>query len=191
MQTVVLPFRLIVNQALLLLLAIAIEAMVLRQQLKYPPRKSIEYSASINLWSTLIGWLIFFVVAGGIPLLPAIKLELINFIFFDRWSPDLFSWLVTAGFFTFFITVFVELIGFLQLQRLRQEREEIESKYTQQRRLPKYIKASRLGPGINAPSTDRTNEAEPLYAILVANAASYTAIVAVLVALQVASRGTF
>ncbi|MGF1500046.1 MAG: filament integrity protein FraC [Elainellaceae cyanobacterium] len=186
METVVLPFRLIVNQALLLLLAIAIEAMVLRQRLRYPPRKSIEYSASLNLWSTLIGWLIFFAAAGSIPFIPALRMELINFIFFNRWSTDLFSGLVIVGFFTFFITVIVELVGFILLQWLRQEQESLESSYGRSRRgltLDILPRRSRRGL-VASTSTDEVREASRLSALLAANAVSYLAVVVVLATLQ-------
>ena len=57
------PFRLIVTQSLLIVVAIALEAIILRRFLQYPPRKSVEYSTSINLFSLVVGW--FFLPESG------------------------------------------------------------------------------------------------------------------------------
>jgi hypothetical protein len=169
----VLPLRAIAFQCLFLLLAIAIEAAVLREVLKLPYRKSVEYAASINLLSTVVGWLIFFSFE---PLFPAdLKLQLINCIFFDQWSSRIAPWIILAGFATFFISFLVKLSGLDLLRLLLQDKKEEketdqDSQAEKNRRYQNTVRArknAREGP----------NQAN---AILVANALSYTAILLVL-----------
>ena len=58
----VLPLRAIVFQCLLLLVAIALEAKVLRRQLQLGYQPSIRYAASLNLLTVVLGWMAFFSV---------------------------------------------------------------------------------------------------------------------------------
>jgi hypothetical protein len=103
-------------QCLFLLVAIAIEGYVLQRRLQIVPRTSIEFAASVNLLSVLVGWLVFF---GVEPVLPStIQLQLINFILFSQWAPGMANWIVPAGFVTFFISFFIKLQGLSQLRLL-------------------------------------------------------------------------
>ena len=168
----VLPLRAIAFQCLFLLLAIALEAAVLRQALKLPYRKSVEYAASINLLSTAVGWLIFFSLEPLVP--PELKFQLINCVFFDQWSSGIAAWVILAGFITFFISFLVKLSGLdllrLLLQDKKEEKDQTEAQPEKSKRYEDTLRArksAREGP----------NQAN---AVLIANALSYTAILLVL-----------
>ncbi|NJR39502.1 MAG: hypothetical protein HC781_12655 [Leptolyngbyaceae cyanobacterium CSU_1_4] len=82
----VVPLRAIAFQIVFLLMAIAIEATVLHKQLNIPPKQSIQFAASINLLTTVAGWLVTFLLLGTslslpTPLLTELKIALMNFIF--------------------------------------------------------------------------------------------------------------
>ena len=171
-----LPFRLVITQAVLILVAIALESMVFNRILGYPPRKSVEYATSLNLFSLFVGWFLFLNLIGTFPLPAVIKLDLISFILFDRWSNSTFIWSITAGLTTFFGTFLIEFIAFRALQRLRNEAEAIEKQLGLTQRRPRYS-ASRY-PGLF--SLNEGGQGDPLYAILLANAASYSAVVILL-----------
>ncbi|MGF1538744.1 MAG: filament integrity protein FraC [Elainellaceae cyanobacterium] len=180
MTVYLLPLKVISTQALLLLFVIAIESVVLRRRLKFSPRKSVEYAMSLNLLSLVLGWFAFF---AGLALLAnsdsveAVETDLINLLFLNGQLPNTFLWIVIAGFITFFLTVFIEILGFVQLQQLRGEREEIELRYG--RRKPKFPMGYRREPRAGQP------EAKPAYAILIANATSYSLMLIVLITLQI------
>lgn len=179
----VLPLTVIMTQALLLLLAIAIEAVVIQRQLMFAPSKSVEYSASLNLLSTVLGWLVFFVLADTVPLPEAIELELLNLIFFDQPIEGALVWLLALGFTVFFGTILIERIGFTLLQWLLEERNPLEEKTS---RRPRFFSRSI---GRTKPMTFDTaqdQDPDPLYALVWANAASYMVIVAMLITVRVA-----
>ena len=82
MFSFVLPLRAIVFQMLFLSLAIAIEALVFQKQWKLSRKASIEYSLGLNLFSTGLGWLVFFAVQ---PFLSTnLKKQIITFVFFNN-----------------------------------------------------------------------------------------------------------
>lgn len=77
----VLPLRAILFQLLLLLIAIAIEAVIYHRKLKLPRQTSVEYSISLNLLSTVLGWIAFFMIQTQLS--PSVRIQLISRIFFD------------------------------------------------------------------------------------------------------------
>lgn len=163
----------------MLLFVIAVESVVLRRRLKFPPRRSVEYAMSLNLLSLVIGWLVFFVaiaLLGDSPSANAIETDLINLLFLNGQLPNTFLWIVIAGFITFFVTVFIEISGFFQLQQLRGEQKQIEVRYGQ--RKPRFPMGYRRGTMTGQPET------KPAYAILIANATSYSLMLTVLIVLQ-------
>lgn len=81
MFSLVLPLKAIVFQMLFLSLAIAVEALVFQKQWKLSRKASIEHSLALNLFSTCLGWLIFFAVQ---PLLSInLKKQIITYVFFN------------------------------------------------------------------------------------------------------------
>ena len=171
------PLRLMVTQSLLIVVAIALESLAIRRLLNYPPRKSVEYSTSINLFSLVVGWFFFLNLVSNVPLPAAIIEDLMNLILYDVWSTSTKALTIIVALVTFFITFFVEYIGFISLQKLRNEEEDLER---QIRKQPKYgqLRARGLFSLSHQTSTD------PLYALLLANGASYAAIVAILLLLH-------
>lgn len=118
----VLPLRAVAFQTVFLLMAIAIEAAVLYRFLNtdskqtIDPKQSIQYATTINLLSTVVGWLAFFLFFGLAYALPSewsarLKANLINFIFFDQWSSETATSLVLICFAMFFITFAVKQAG--------------------------------------------------------------------------------
>lgn len=169
------PLRLMVTQSLLIVVAIALESLVLGRFLKYPPRKSVEYSTSINLFSLVVGWFFFLNLVSNFPLPDPIMEELMKLILYDQWSNSTFAGMVIVALITFFVTFFIEFIGFTSLQKLRNEEEGLERQIDRTRKQPKYGPRAR-----SLFSLGEQSNTDPLYALLLANAASYTAIVAIL-----------
>lgn len=165
----VVPLRMIVFQAMFILIAIAIESYIFRRQLQVPPRTSIEYAATIILFSVLVGWLLFFFTE---PLLPQlIRLQLLSYIFFNQWSQGMESWAVPTAIVTFFLSFFLKLQGLILLKRLREEpREDAIEPVTR----PSFATLKR-------PRATGTRLAA---IVLLANAASYGAISLVLLLRQ-------
>jgi hypothetical protein len=95
----IIPLRAILFQAFFLIIVTAIEASILYWRLKFGRKKSVQYSAAMNLFAAIFGWVIFFSV---VPILPKeLKAEIISYIFFNNffyptnYSPVL--WLVVAA----------------------------------------------------------------------------------------------
>lgn len=100
----VLPLRALLSQMLILWLAIAIESWFFQQLLDLKPRISVEYAATINLFSTCIGWLLFF---AWFPFSSLEERELlIRFIFLGQWNPISLALIVLS-----LVIFFVSLLG--------------------------------------------------------------------------------
>jgi hypothetical protein len=112
--TGVLPLRAIAFQLLFLLLAMAIEGAVLRSRLGIGRKLSMQYAATINLLSVVMGWIGFFVVE---PFLPAEwRRVLVQFVFFGiRSLPPA---LILVGFGVFIATFVLKLQGMVWLDWL-------------------------------------------------------------------------
>ncbi len=101
----ILPLRSILYQLLFIVMAIAIEALVLQRYLGIGRKTSIQYSATANLLSTVVGWFIFFVAE---PLLdPDWRGQLISYIFFDLTSNQ--ALLIGLAFIIFIGTFIIKL----------------------------------------------------------------------------------
>lgn len=55
----ILPLRAFIFQTLLLLTSIAIEATIIHRQLNLSRLTSIQYATTLNLFSTVLGWIVF------------------------------------------------------------------------------------------------------------------------------------
>lgn len=174
--SLVFPIRAIAFQFVFLLIAIAIEAYVLQRTLGIAPKRSVEYAAVINLLSTVIGWIVFFNFHNFLPTL--VKLELIGGIFFDQWSRNIAAWIVVSALITFFMTFLVKLIGFQAMQGFLGDRPFSEF-FTVALKDDDALVAGEREPIFLKPTNSR-KVAPQVNAILVANAASYSAITLVL-----------
>ena len=111
--TDVLPLRAIAFQLLFLFMAIAIEAAVLNERLNLGRKLSMQYSATVNLLSTVVGWMVFF---GVEPWLPSTARQiLVEYVFFGVRSVPPTVYLI--GFAAFVLTFALKLQGieFLEL----------------------------------------------------------------------------
>lgn len=114
----VLPLRAFLSQILILWLAIAIESWFFQKSLMLSPKTSVEYTAVINLFSTCIGWLTFFVWES---FLSKGEVELLmGYILLGQWHP-VSALLILAAFLVYTISFLgkwkgLEILKFLLLQ---------------------------------------------------------------------------
>lgn len=199
----VLPLRAILFQVLFLLIAVAIEAMILHWRLKMGRKKSVGYAASLNLLSTVVGWLLFFFTAPRLS--PGLKAQLISYILFNKFfSPPTSSspvfWIIQAAIITFFISLFVkirayQLFKFLNKPKPEQADKTGERRGTARSEYPLYVEnAVAIGHAVvfgEVPHKKRLSEPKNLpnsfvlsrrqaMALLWAHAASHSAILLIL-----------
>ncbi|PZV10090.1 MAG: filament integrity protein fraC [Leptolyngbya sp.] len=170
----VLPLRAIAFQGLFLLIAIALEAIVYFRRLGFDYKTSVRYAASVNLFSTFIGWLIFFNLQNLLP--PPLKDQLISYFFFERffqnpWTPGIAPLLALLGLIIFMSVFFLELksleildllLGKIKIEDTTSSREDTRTSRLRQQ-------------GILFKPNSRA------YAVLVANAYSFSAILFLLI----------
>jgi hypothetical protein len=171
MLPLVLPLRMVVFQSMFLLTAIALESIVLIQRLQITPRKGVEYATTINFLAAATGWLLFVSFQSVLP--ATVRLPLIAFVLLDQWSDDLLIWIILAAITTFFLSFLMKWMGFNLLKWFLGDRQ----------------------PGVTTPGKESLNLKTALKhrlereqqvldpsakTILLANAVSYTAMVAVL-----------
>lgn len=129
------PLGAILFNFLFLLVAIPLEAYVLNTRLKFDKKTSAFYAVSINLFSNVIGWIIFFFIDPVLP--PQIKSELINFIFFNRLqAPNIQTLMILTAFIIFFGTFLVKyfLLRILLMSLSELKKADPEPQPIQQRR---------------------------------------------------------
>lgn len=161
----ILPIGAILFEFLFLLIAIPIEASVLNRRLKFDKKTSTFYAIAINLFSSTIGWIIFFSIE---PILPInLKAELISYVFFHNFrNPGTQSFLLFTAFVMFFITFFMKffLLKFLVLS-LKENLKAIYANNPENNRL-KWRRNS----------ISRLQNTNLVTTILIANSLSYSAI---------------
>ncbi|HLO88227.1 MAG TPA: filament integrity protein fraC [Nostocaceae cyanobacterium] len=139
----VLPLGTVLFQLLFLLAAIPIEAYILHSWLKFDKKTSTFYSIAMNVFSSVLGWIIFFTAE---PLLPVqFKSEIINYVFFNRFkSRDIQSLLILSSFIIFFTTFLMKffLLKFLMisLDDLGKKAEAAETSQRQIKRISEQVK---------------------------------------------------
>ena len=184
----ILPFRTVALQTLFLLMAVAIEAEVFRRRMKLAPKESVYFAAAANLFCVVLGWLIFLVLFNLSNQMSSDALKpLINFIFFDNWSPETATLLIIGCFAIFFASLAVKELGLFGLRYLL----EIEQPKSAQAETQSTAEDAE-NPA-DAPKSSvfvRTVRSEPrailteVTTILLANAWSYSAILATLLLRQ-------
>jgi hypothetical protein len=104
----VLPISTILFNFLFLLVAIPVEGYILNARLKFDKKTSIFYALAINLFSNIVGWLVFFAIE---PFLGEyLKSELLSFVFFNRFFSDIQRFLIIITFIIFFGTFVVKYL---------------------------------------------------------------------------------
>lgn len=172
----VLPLRAIAFQILFLLIAISLEALILYRRLNFDHQTSVRYATSINLFSTFIGWLIFFNVQAVLP--EEWRVQLISFFFFERffpnpWSPSVAPVLTLLALGTFLGVVFVEVQGLNLLETMMETRSpDADTSIIRPRERLRFQRLDEKG--LLFQKSDRA------YTVLVANSLSFTAVLIVL-----------
>lgn len=194
MVTDVLPLRAIILQCLLLMVAVAIEAIVLFKVLRTPdnkpisPKQSVQYATSINLISTVLGWFTIFTFFSVETVLPTgwtqqVETALLNFIFFNQYTSQSLSILILLGFLTFFASFVVKQVSLWGLRWLLQsEFPQIADTPEPEKERTQSIRDLRKEP--------RDENQLNIKAVLFANASSYTAILLILLILMQVLRGS-
>ena len=175
----IMPLRAIAFQTLLLMVAIVLEAMVLRQQLRLGYRTSMHYSATINLLATSLGWIAFFAIEAVLPL--ALRSQVISYVLFNRFYPN--NWqdilpvvVVVVAIVAFFVTYWIKLQGLMfLLQLLGEISVDTTPEAIEDNRSQRYERARR------AQIEGQRGHSPRALAVLEANAVSFTAILLVLV----------
>jgi hypothetical protein len=169
----ILPLRAIVFQMLFLLVAIALEGLVFFKNLNLDYKTSMRYAAVLNLFSTFLGWVIFFEVNLFLP--EDVQRQFISYIFFDRFFPN--PWLaavtpviVITSLAIFIGTFLVELNGLELLEYLLERNKDSQSPTEHMTRLQ-----GRRDQIIRFQANTKA------YTILIANAASFSAILLLLI----------
>lgn len=176
MSWLLLPLRTYLFQLLFLLIAIATESFVLQRGLGLTRRVSLEYAISLNLFSTVIGWLVFYEFQALLP--GDLRGQIISYILADRfltstWEPGTNTFLILAGLLTFLGTFIIESRALSLLELLRQEQKPEKTNEplsARERRRLAWIRVQDTPPEIR-------NRA---ITVLLANAASYGVILIVL-----------
>ncbi|MFN6516926.1 MAG: filament integrity protein FraC [Nostoc sp. CreGUA01] len=155
---------------LFVLIAIPIEAYVLHKRLKFDKKTSTFYAISINLFSSVIGWFIFFVSEPMLPI--QVKSELINYMFFNTFkSSSTQSLIILTAFIIFFGTFIMKfiLLRILLVSLLKEPfaKKEEEVQVFQRQKWRAFS-------GLKLQNTNLVTT------ILIANSLSYTAITIIL-----------
>jgi hypothetical protein len=103
------PVGAILFHFLFLLIAIPIEAYVFNTRLKFDKKTSIFYATAVNLFSSVIGWIAFFMLDPILPI--ALKSELINYVFFNSFKlPSTQTFIILTAFIIFFATFLMKFL---------------------------------------------------------------------------------
>jgi hypothetical protein len=105
--TGVLPVRAVAFQILFLVVAIAIEAMILRSRLYLTRKQSMQYAVVVNLLTTISGWMVFFIIEPWLP--ETWRSYIMGYVFFGVKSIP--PTLIMAGFGMFIITFWLKVQG--------------------------------------------------------------------------------
>jgi hypothetical protein len=160
------PFGAILFNFLFLLISIPIESFILNSRLRFDRKTSIFYAIAINLFSNVLGWVIFFLIDPVLPI--QVKSELINYIFFDRLqSNSIQSLLILTAVIIFFGTFIVKYILLRVLLLSLAEFGKAPAEPVPERNTRRAYKS-------------KLQNSAVVTSILIANAISYSFIVAVL-----------
>jgi hypothetical protein len=119
--TGVMPVRAIAFQILFLAVAIAVEAMILRSRLYLTRKQSMQYAITVNLFTTILGWMVFFIAEPWLP--DEWRTYLMGYIFFGvKTIPPM---VILGGFGVFVITFLLKLQGMDWLDWMMGARPEL------------------------------------------------------------------
>lgn len=123
MPFLIVPLKIVLFQIIGMLVSITIEAILFYYYLQFSRKKSIQYSTSINFFSNIFVWILFFFVQANVS--EQWQLNIINYIFFnsfyDSFDNSVFSFsIVLAIFILFIVACFIELKALDLLQAFLQ-----------------------------------------------------------------------
>lgn len=172
----ILPLRAIAFQVMFLMVAVSIEAGILRQKLRLGFKTSVQLLTVVNLAAVVAGWIVFLVIEPLTP--PGIKAQIISYVLFDRllvngWTAQAGSILFALGLVAFFATFFIKAKG-LELLLRANNAWQVPDKPERLSREQRYVHARQ------GRSDTQQAISNFIDAVLQANAASFTAIVALL-----------
>jgi hypothetical protein len=164
----VFPLGAILFNFLFFLITIPIEAYILNLQLKFDKKTSVFYAICINLFSGVIGWIIFFIAEPFLSV--ELKSDLISYVFFNQYNGKVLSTLLIGAFIIFFATFLIKF-GLLKLSLIslrepgqNQTIEPASQNRWSNRRLKRF----------------KLQDTSLVKTILIGNSLSYTAIVLVM-----------
>jgi hypothetical protein len=179
----ILPLKMITFQLLFLLVAVAIEAGILRQRLRLGFKASVQYTLVVNLAAVVAGWLAFLVIEPLSPL--PLKSQIISYVLFDRlllngWTAQIGSTLFAIALVAFFVTFFIKAKGLELIMRADGvwKGPDPTLKVMNSRRLPRDQRYARARLGR---SEMQAEDAHISDAVIQANAASFSVILLLLV----------
>jgi len=109
----ILPIGVVLFNILFLLVAIPIEAYILNMRLGFDKKSSIFYAISMNLFSGVIGWTIFFLIE---PILPGQwRAELISYVFFSTFQNSNIETVLIFTVLVIFFTTFLIKFSLLKV----------------------------------------------------------------------------
>jgi hypothetical protein len=109
----ILPIGVVLFNILFLLVAIPIEAYILNMRLGFDKKSSIFYAISMNLFSGVIGWTIFFLIE---PILPGQwRAELISYVFFSTFQNSNIETVLIFTVLVIFFTTFLIKVSLLKV----------------------------------------------------------------------------
>lgn len=184
----ILPLRAIALQILFLLIAIAIESSILFRRLKLTPREGVQYAATLNLFSAVLGWIAIFTIAnteiaGQLRQSLDVEVTLISLVLFNQASfvsSNGIAVLLLAGLATLPVSFAIKQLGLLLLKWV------LDPKLAEAAPLPEpEVRSVMRVP--REPGRDEA--ASQILAVFVANLLSYGAIVLILLLLILIQRG--
>jgi len=82
MPLIIIPLKTILFQIIILLISITTESILFYYYLQFSQKKSIQYSTSINLFSSTFIWFLFFIAQSNVP--EQWRLKIASYILFHR-----------------------------------------------------------------------------------------------------------
>ncbi|MFB2769913.1 filament integrity protein FraC [Pelatocladus sp. BLCC-F211] len=162
----VVPLGAILFSFLFLLISIPLEAYILNSVLKFDKKTSSFYAICMNLFSNVVGWIIFFLIEPFMSI--RLKTGLMNLIFFDQILPSIINLMILTAFIVFFGTFLVKSFilraALISLTDFWKKQDESDSQKVLSRREFKM----------------RLQTKNIFTSVLIANALSYTAVVLIL-----------
>jgi hypothetical protein len=117
MLTSIVPLKTLFLQSLFILVKITIESSFLYYFLRLSRKASLEYSIPMNLFSTIMGWLIFLFF---VPLAePNFQIQVMNFILFNKLSDRAFFLIAIIIITLFTLDLILKLLMFIFLEKLQ------------------------------------------------------------------------